>query len=659
MKFFLAKTFQAGEIPFWCSNYFCGSPFMSDIQSGVFYPLSIIFLLVPFPLSLNIYVVFHFFLAFCFFYLFITSLGLSRKAALLTAISYCYGGYLFATINTLNNLSTAIWLPAILWSFNRARSATENKSKYCLTVILVSIAILGGEPQLFIFIGGIFFLYAITCHTEKTAGKSKRLTYGIIVFLIGIWAILITIVQLGPTFLDYQYSARLGGLSYGEASKFSLSWSMLKHLLFPLHFTEGFSAGTETLRDFFPGEGEVPWLLTIYPGFIIFPLAVLGAVFSFSRRNWIWSVIFLTSVLLALGANTPIHTLFYKIMPIFRFPEKFMFAAGFSILVIAAYGFDKLLKILKDKRLNPNLVFCLLALTLTLDLFLNHQNLNPVTDSDFYEYHHPALQPILDDSGIFRVFADTMPTPPGLANTIENHHIKWQMMLLPNLGLVQNLYQAGGVPALELRYQHQITEILSKPWKEKIHFLKLANVKYIISQDRLDRMPTLKDEVERINGLLYRIKNFLPRVWIVGNVKKVEKGTVDELTNGFFNPSESALGQKKIAQQPNLPFFRNVDRIVYKKNGEIHIEVQIEKPGVLVVSESSYPGWAVYVDGEEKDCLWLDLLFQGVEITPGSHDIVFKFRPKHLNLFLFISLLSLVFLFSAWAFLMVKNRFKL
>ena len=184
MKFFLANTFKAGEIPFWCSSYFCGSPFMSDIQSGVFYPLSIIFLLFPFPLSFNIYVVFHFFLGFCFFYLFITSLGLSRKSALLTSISYCYGGYVFATVNTLNNLSTAIWLPAILWSFNRAR-LTQSKSGYCLIVIFLSLAILGGEPQLFILITATLFFYAVTSIPENSSNSAVNFKYGMVVVLMG------------------------------------------------------------------------------------------------------------------------------------------------------------------------------------------------------------------------------------------------------------------------------------------------------------------------------------------------------------------------------------------------------------------------------------------------------------------------------------------
>jgi len=227
MKHFLATSYKAGEIPVWCSNYFCGSPFMSDIQSGVFYPLSVVFIIFSFPWSFNIYVVIHFFLGFCFFYLFITGLGLSRKSALLTSISFCYGGYTFATINTLNNLSTVIWLPAILWAFNRARSASI-KSGYCLTVLFLSMAILGGEPQLFILIAGVLFLYAIISAPENSSVQTGQAKYGMYVIFMVISAILVTMVQLGPMFMDYQHSARLGGLSYGEAGRFSLSFSWKK-----------------------------------------------------------------------------------------------------------------------------------------------------------------------------------------------------------------------------------------------------------------------------------------------------------------------------------------------------------------------------------------------------------------------------------------------
>ena len=658
MKYFLATSFKSGELPFWCSNYFCGAPFMSDIQSGVFYPLSVIFLIFPFPWSFNIYVVIHFFLGFCFFYLFITGLGLSRTSALLTSISFCYGGYTFATINTLNNLSTVIWLPAILWSFNRA-AMTRQKSGYFLTVLFLSMAILGGEPQLFILLAGALFLFAITSAPENNSGKTGWAKYGMYVIFMVISAILITMVQLGPTFIDYQHSARLGGLSYSEASKFSLNLHMLKHLFLPLHFSQGFATDPATLKDFFPGQGNVPWLLTVYPGIIIAPLALIGTIFSFSRKTLIWIILFIVSVILALGENTLVHYLFYKIFPFFRFPSKFMFLAGFSILVMAAYGFDRLASIDRQRRWRSTSLFLLLIPALVLDLYSNHRNLNPMCDSEFYQYHHPALQPVLDDPGTFRIFADKMHSlPPTLQNAIHNYQITWQIMLLPNLGILRNLDHVSGVPALELIYQYQIMEILSKPWQERIRFLRLANVKYIISQERLDINPDLKGKVEKVNGLVYRIADPLPRAWIVGQLHRINKGTIKDLTDGSFNPFYSALELGRNEKRYDNPFFKEVDYISYEKNSTIHIEAKTDEPAILVISESFYPGWKVYVDGQEKERLRLDLLFQGVEIGPGKHDIVFKFRPKHFNLFLFISLASLAILFSAWALLTVKGCFK-
>lgn len=642
MKYFLAESFKAGEIPFWCSHYCCGSPFLNDIQSGVFYPISIVFLLFPFPLSLNIFIVVHFFLGFIFFYLFVTSLGISRKSALITAISYCYGSYIFATVNTLNNLTTGIWMPAILWAFTRASKRPSPRS-YGLTVFLIATAILGGEPQLFILLAVVLFFHGVFVVPSLSNTEGKGVGNGIIIVLLGLGAILLAMVQLGPTYLAYQHSARLGGLSYEEASRFSLEFAMLKHLFLPFPFTENFSSATQTLRDFFPGEGNIPWLFTIYPGCIILPLALLGFV-GFPKKRLIWPLIFLGSLVLALGHNTSIHYYFYKILPIFRFPEKFMFTASFSLLIMASYGLDALFQKTSQKGIRTGFIFGFLALTLTFDLYSNHHHLNPLCDWNFYEYHHSALEPVVDDPSLFRVYDDKMPTPKEISNTINNHHIKWQMMLLPNLGILFGLYHVDGIPALELTYQHQIMEILNRPWDEKIRFLELTNVKYIISQERLDQKPALADRITKINGLVYQLNSHLPRAWIVGEIQPEKGGNVHQLVEKSFNPAQTAFGKREIKTSKHTISPGNVTRIYYKKNGRIEIEAHLTDPGILILSESSYPGWKVFVNGREKKLLWLDLLFQGVQLEKGSHQVVFVFRPKYYPLFSGISIAALLIL---------------
>jgi hypothetical protein len=661
MKFFLAESLKDGSIPYWCSNYYCGSPFMSDLQSGVFYPLSLLFFFFPFPWSLNIFIVLHFFLGFCFFYLFIKGIGLSRKAALITGISYCYGSYTIVSINTLNNLSTLIWLPAILWAYQKATKKAYRPG-YFLTILFLCMAILGGEPQLFILSTGLLLVYGSLYNTNINNIPRVSIRNILIISILIIAAFLITTLQLEITYLDYKHSARFGGISYEEASKFSLDINMLKHFIIPLHFNPSFVADLDPLGKFFPGYREIPWLLTIYPGFLVVPMALFGLFFNFSRRILIWLILFIITLILAMGDTTPVHFLFYKIFPFFRFPVKFVFITSFSLLVIAAYGIDRLFALLEKKGIVYSSVLFLMILCMILDLYSNHRDVNPLCKSDFYQYYHPSLQPIMDDPETFRIYADPeIVIPPTLKKTILSQHVKWQVMVIPNIGILHDLSYVGGVPALELRYQYFITEILLKPWQEKLHFLKLANVKYIISSEPLDKRPELNGELERVNGLVFRIRNYLPRAWMVGKLNPIRKGTIDELMDGSFDPASSALTQGGIIARFDNPFFKRVDNIVYGQNGKIHIELTADSPSILVLSESSYPGWKVFIDGQEKKNLWLNLLFQGVEVDKGKHSVDFVYRPKNFKTAALISLISLALFFFIWSHysLSLRKRIKL
>jgi len=659
MKYFLAGHLKNGSIPYWCPNYFCGSPFMSDLQSGVFYPFALAFILFPFPQAFNIYVILHLFLGFLFFYHFVNGIGCSKISSLITTISYCYGGYTIASVNTLINLSTLIWLPAILWSFQRA-TIKNHKSGYFLTLLFICMAILGGEPQLFILMGGLLFFYGLISIPNKHALWWPHLRNALMVLLLIISGVCLTMVQLGPTYQDYLLSVRLGGITYEEASRFSLNFEMLKHLILPLRFNADFATNPASLNSFFPGpgSGKMPWLLTIYPGFMILPLALFGLFFNYSKRILLWFFTFFITLILALGDNTPFYQVFYKIFPFFRFPEKFIFLTSFSLLVMAAFGSDRLISLINQHRRRASLFFILILVILIIDLYSAHKNLNPLCKSTFYQYHHPYFRPILDDPETFRIYLDTeSKTSVAFENTILNHHIKWQMLLMPNLGILHNLFHVNGTTGLELRYQYLITEILLRPWSEKIHFLKLANVKYIISSQRLDKKSELRGKVERINPLVYRINGYLPRAWMVGQLHPIKTGRVDELVNGSFDPISSALAKGDIVNRYNKPFFKKIDNINYEPNSRIHIELTAEKPGILVFSESSYPGWQVFVNGEERECLWLNLLFQGVEIDRGTHEIDFIYRPKQFKLFLSISLVSLALFFSIWFYCWIAGKY--
>jgi len=641
-KHFLAQFLQNGFIPYWCPNYFCGAPFLGDLQSGVFYPPCLIFALLPFPWSFNLYVCLHFFLGFLFFYGFVKSIGLSSRTALFIPVSFCYGSFVIASVNTLNNLSAAIWLPAALWAFHEARMK-KKRSAHGWTVLSLTLCLLAGEPQLFLLTVALLALFAffLPRHEQRLDLSFGIRSLGMIVLFV-LAALLVAAAQLGPAFADYTLSIRTEGFTFQEAARFSLRPSMLKHLLLPLVFPPHFETDPNFFTRFFPSSSGTPWLLTLYPGTIIVPLAALSLLSRFRKRVLLWLLVFIVSTALALGENAPLFRIFYNVFPAFRFPEKFIFPAAFSLLLMAAHGFEDLLSRIEKRERSANLLFLGLFVFLVLDVFWAHRNLNPARESAFYQAYDPRLQTILNDPSHFRVYVDPDGITPGSVNaTILEHHRQWQMLLMPNLGILHHLHHVDGVTGLELRYQYLITQMLDRPWSQRIRFLKLANVKYIVSHQNLEQHKDLVDELERISPLVLKVKKPLPRAWVVGQVLPMKRGSVEELLEPSFDPSFQVIAGGSIPNLSQADFFKEVDSLRYEKDGRIRIRVTSVRPSVLVLSESSYPGWRVFVNGQERACLWLNLLFQGVELPSGQSEIVFQFRPERFSAFVFVSLASL------------------
>jgi hypothetical protein len=58
------------------------------------------------------------------------------------------------------------------------------------------------------------------------------------------------------------------------------------------------------------------------------------------------------------------------------------------------------------------------------------------------------------------------------------------------------------------------------------------------------------------------------------------------------------------------------------------IQIRAEGPGILVLSEISYPGWQVELDGQRAELHTYDELFRAVTITQGEHLVTFSFQPQ-------------------------------
>ncbi|HMJ16335.1 MAG TPA: YfhO family protein, partial [Polyangiaceae bacterium] len=75
---------------------------------------------------------------------------------------------------------------------------------------------------------------------------------------------------------------------------------------------------------------------------------------------------------------------------------------------------------------------------------------------------------------------------------------------------------------------------------------------------------------------------------------------------------------------------------------ELEVDVDLPRPGVLVVSEAAYPGWTASVDGNPASWIHADYVLRGVELGPGSHKVRFEYRSPALRWGILVTCLALL-----------------
>jgi hypothetical protein len=371
---FAANSIKSSILPLWNPYLYCGMPFLANLQSAIFYPLSIFPYILPFDFGIKLFVVIHFCLAGIFMYLLMCEWELNPASCLISAIVYTFGGYLLSTVDLLTTLTSATWAPLVLLFYNRAINLgkrKEGEGRSFIYIILTGGALglqfLGGEP---------FVLYAtliiLTLFTIAKSLSYKLLTgtwlFTPIFFLpiASIIGISLILFQILPFVELLFYSTRRGGVEFLEISPFfSLIPYELLGMFLPLYF-----------HYFIPSlfiEVKQSWLSSLYLGILPIFLIFL-AIFSFKRETFFWTTVFILGIFLSLGFYSPIYPSFYICFPFFkmmRFPVKFFYMAAFAGAILSGFGFNYLQHNINHKFIKYLLIITLLFDSTYLFLYLN------------------------------------------------------------------------------------------------------------------------------------------------------------------------------------------------------------------------------------------------------------------------------------------------
>lgn len=667
-RHFAASSLQSGIIPLWNPFIFAGAPFQASPQSALFYPLSTFFYFIPLNYAFNIFSVLHTFLNALGMFLFLRTIHRSQSASLWGSLIWSFSFFFLSkyAAGHVIHLSGYAWTPYILTFFIQIIVNKEPIMGLCFLGLLISslLQFFSGHIQVWLlshFLLSVIFIWKFVGDFKKYNNFYINLSATFLICFI-----LLSLVQSFPTLLYMTLSSRYNAYDtfteqsvYNFATSYSMSWNCLIGLFFPNFF------GTPMHNNYVHPDSPSLYFETnaIYMGFVPIFFAIAGLISLFKNKKFFLPLLSLLFLFLAAGKYSPIYNLFWKLFNFMRVPARFYFITFLGLVLMASVFWDKLLK---NRSKFVKIAFFLITLT---DLFLNGKQFLWSEDYKAKIGRSAIIQWLQSQTEQTKKFYVYPQFRIFTSGEVGN----------PNKPMFFQLLNVNGYEAIVqkslLRYFAftQGNESLLTTGVNLINPIKpsflLMGVQYLISSTRLKLNWPVKYE----NGQLTIYENpniFFPVQAIFSAKKAANYETVFSIINSpNFRPNQeivqladSSWNQKKLdIIEENLPK-KEVQLYYYYRIHPNRIEMvwKGNEPSRfwIFLSEAFYPGWEAWSElGHrwipfESNGYFQSILFSQQKIP--REKIYWLFRPKDFQLGAWISLLSIIALFSGSMIGMIK-----
>ena len=355
-KMFTIDTLKSGEIPLWNPYSFSGTVHLANYQSAVLSPFNLLFLLLPFVDAWSILVLLQPLLAGTFMFVFLKNLKLGNQSSLIGAVSFMFCGFITSWMGYATLGYAILFLPLALFFIEKYYTEREFKYLFMLSLTF-PLSFFSGHFQI-----SLYFLFFIVIYLlfKLYETRDKQLTFFCFAYLT--FGALLTLPQVLPSVEAYTQSLRSSIFQKAEV----IPWSYVATFFAPDFF------GNPVTRNDWYGHyaewnaflGLVPILLAIYSLFYVknkkiffFLVSSLIAIFLSFQTPLLNLVVLLKIPVLSTSAASRVIVLF-----------------SFSAAVLAAFGYEKLEKDLREKVLKKLKLFLplisIIFITLWLIVFL-------------------------------------------------------------------------------------------------------------------------------------------------------------------------------------------------------------------------------------------------------------------------------------------------
>lgn len=706
LRVFVGECLREGIIPLWCPYLYYGFPLLAEGQAGVFYPFNILlFTLFEPNLAYNYSIVLHFFLAGLFMFIYLRTIELDLASALLASITFMFSGVFITHLTYFNMLTIYVWLPLILY-FIELLFRKKDIKYVIFSGIIFGIQFLGGCPQISIQILVILLIYFLFKVFTDKQRPYKSFIHLLIIFLIGFGIYAIQLFPMYELLKESYRNTPISyeiwtaaSLSLSQVMTFILPdfWG---------NPFKGQYVGDWNYIDLCGYVGIIPLILGIIAvvlkrdkySFLFLLICLLGLLLSIGKYNPLYNLLyhipitsslrfpsrylylylwtFGMSILTGLGLNYLLKIDSQSIKRLLRI--VIFISIGFGLVGIFSFSIIQLERIhlghilysirIKDwllfiimsilsfsliilyikNRITPLIFASIFSVLLIVNIFICWFEFNPTVKKSLLTSMPESINFLKRDTDFYRIntynWKNNYKNPIARSNISRLDPFKeiitsFKEGICPNISAMYKVSSIDGFLGLGLTRYIEFEQILN------LKLLSLSNTKYVITSKDIHIPHPLVFSNKAIN--IFKNSSYLPRAFIVPQAKFI-KNKVDvlkEIKKEDFNPK----GYVILEEKPNKEIkgeMKDTEATVqitnYSPNKVIIKVNNLSAPNYLVLTDTYYPGWKVYVNNKREKIYRADYLFRAVQLKQGNSIVRFVYDPMSFNLGFIITVITLI-----------------
>jgi hypothetical protein len=669
---FQAVQWHHGAFPLWDPNGFAGQTLFGQAQPGAAYPPNWLLYLSPLyhgiirERALDWYYVLIRCLAAVNCYALCRGLGRSRMASVLGGCVFALGGFI-ANITWPEKVNGAVWAPLVLLYLFRAISSepggddasSRTWSNAALSGFFLGVTWLGGHHEAALFLSlAVIVMWAC----------SKR-----------VWLAALSLVVAGlaggfQTIPLLEYGARAARwiglpndpLSAGQTVPYT------NHMQYSLKPISLFAV-------FLPHMDDDP--SNPFVGIVALSLAVLGAILAWRERRVRWlAALALGGILFALGGNSIFHGVMYAVVPLVdkaRSPSMALSLLALGLAPLAAFGLDALAlpSSFRWSQRAGRVLAGMAVLMAAVSLVLYLVKVEPAISDN--RLMITALCAILGSALLASWRANSISARAGGVAAValilfELANVTTYWLPHKSLDATRNAYLrrfsehtdiaaflrgVGGEPA-RIEYDDQVIPynfgdwfglnasgldtftayLASVPvdlWQLNLFSERgqdFLGIKYYLGKTPNPLLHRDQREVFQGSSGVKVFENLsaYPRAWAVHEAIALPAGMAarDALNSPQFDPLRTAF--VRAGPPPKLEQCDSTGdsvRMPLHAENSVRITAHLACRGMVVLTDSWFPGWRASVDGRAVPIDEVDGAVRGVTVDTGDHVVEMSYRP--------------------------------